>query len=62
VDAAREERGLPLRALSLRDRARGAVGRLLARLRPEGPCLRCAATGAGQGGLDCPDCGGTGRR
>ncbi|HYG64604.1 MAG TPA: hypothetical protein VEL74_18640 [Thermoanaerobaculia bacterium] len=56
LNAARE------RDTPLRDRARAAVTRLLGRLRPEGPCLRCAATGAWQGGLDCPDCGGTGRR
>jgi DnaJ-class molecular chaperone len=46
----------------LKERARAALARLLARLRPEAACLRCAGTGASQGGLDCPDCGGTGRR
>jgi DnaJ-class molecular chaperone len=42
-------------------RVRAALARLLARLRPEGPCLRCAGTGAWRG-LDCPDCGGNGKR
>ena len=45
----------------VRERAQAAVVRWVERLRPEGPCLRCAATGAWQG-LDCPDCGGAGKR
>jgi DnaJ-class molecular chaperone len=46
----------------VKERVRAALARLLARLRPKAACLRCAGTGAWQGGLDCPDCGGTGRR
>jgi DnaJ-class molecular chaperone len=40
---------------------RAAFDRLLERLRPEGPCPRCHGTGVWRS-LDCPDCGGKGRR
>jgi DnaJ-class molecular chaperone len=33
---------------------------LWARIRPKLPCRRCRGTGTYQG-LDCPDCGGSGR-
>ena len=39
------------------ERLRAAFDRLLERLRPEGPCLRCHGTGVWRS-RDCPDCGG----
>lgn len=46
----------------VRERVLAVLARLWERLRPAAPCLRCAGTGAWQGGFDCPDCGGKGRR
>ncbi|HEY9422316.1 MAG TPA: hypothetical protein VIW92_12935 [Thermoanaerobaculia bacterium] len=34
--------------------------RLLKRIGPDSPCLRCRGTGAWRG-MDCPDCQGSGR-
>jgi DnaJ-class molecular chaperone len=36
------------------------LARLLKRIGPDRPCLRCRGTGAWRG-LDCPDCEGGGR-